>query len=152
MRRKRRSHHAESIKTSKIHLVIHLEFQVKVQIRIKKKIKIKIMILRESVIRIPADPPPLLKNLFWLLMGKRKQKNTSSRSRRPATRPVSEERFRKSARGRHRPANLRARDVGQRMPQTPESADERPASGNCRCRAHPTKSPSSRRRTSCRPP
>lgn len=57
-------------KTSKIHLVIHLEFQVKVQIKIKKKIKIKIMILRESVIPYTRPtPPPLLKNLFWLLMG-----------------------------------------------------------------------------------
>lgn len=65
-------------KTSKIHLVIHLEFQVKVQIKIKKKIKIKIMILRERVIPYTRNPPPLLKNLFWLPMGKRKQKNANS--------------------------------------------------------------------------
>lgn len=81
-------------KTSKIHLVIHLEFQVKVQIKIKKKIKIKIMILRERVISYTRNPPPLLKNLFWLPMGKRKQKNANSPFK--ATRnPFLKTRFRK---------------------------------------------------------
>mgnify|MGYP007009272238 CR=1 FL=1 len=88
-------------KTSKFHLVIHLEFQVKVQIKIKKKIKIKIMILRERVISYTRPtPPPLLKNLFWLPMGKRKQKNTKfpfKATRNPI--PFLKRRFRKRCKG-----------------------------------------------------
>lgn len=87
-------------KTSKIHLVIHLEFQVKVQIKIKKKIKIKIMILRERVIPYTRNSPPLLKNPFWLPMGKRKQKNTKFpfKATRSLT-PFLKTRFRKTCKG-----------------------------------------------------